>query len=139
MNIFDPVSGVQNSVVQPGEPTLLSMVQVPGPVMLAPVPIPQDTYTPLEFAAVTIAIASAATIGSNMVDVQNGTMSKTRAVVNGLAKGTAASLILSLTDKKSLADIGITAAALAGAGYLIDKVMKKGPDALCDSRETETP
>jgi len=130
MNIFDPVSGLQNSVVQPGEPTLLSMVQVPGPVMLAPVPIPQDTYTPLEFAAVTIAIASAATIGSNMVDVQNGTMSKTRAVVNGLAKGTAASLILSLTDKKSLADIGITAAALAGAGYLIDKVMKKGPGRL---------
>jgi hypothetical protein len=74
-----------------------------------------------------------------MADVQNGTMSKTRAVVNGLAKGTAASVILSLTDKKSLVDIGITAAALAGAGYLIDKVMKKGPDVLCDSRETETP
>nr|WP_320189932.1 hypothetical protein [uncultured Desulfobacter sp.] len=139
MNIFDPVLGPQDSEVQPAEPTLRSMVQVPGPVMLAPVPIPQDTYSPLEFAAVTIAIASAATIGSNMVDVQNGTMSITQSLVNGLVKGTAASLILSLTDKKSLENIGITAAALAGAGYLIDKVMKKGPDALCESRETETP
>lgn len=128
MNIFDPVLGPQDSVGQ-----------VPNPVMLAPVLIPRDTYSPLEFAAITIAIASAATIGSNMADVQNGTMSKTRAVVNGLVKGTTASLILSLTDKKNLADIGMTAAALAGAGYLIDKVMKKGPDTLCDSRETETP
>jgi len=139
MNIFDPVLESQVSVPQPVASTPQSMVQVPGPVMLAPVPIPQDTYTPLEFAAVTIAIASAATIGSNMADVQNGTMSITRAVVNGLAKGTAASVILSLSDKKSLTDIGITAVALAGAGYLIDKVMKKGPDAPCDSRETETP
>lgn len=139
MNIFDPVLGTQDPVTQPAAPTLRSMVQVPGPVMFAPVPIPQDAYTPLEFAAVTIAVASAATIGSNMVDVQNGTMSKSRAVVNGLLKGTAASLILSLTDKKSLADIGITAAALAGAGYLIDKAMKKGPDTICDTRETETP
>ncbi len=101
MNIFDPVLGSQNSVLQSAEPTLRPMIQVPKPVMLAPVPIPQDTYTPLEFAAVTIAIASAATIGSNMVDVQNGSMGKTRAVVNGLVKGTAASLILSLTPKKA--------------------------------------
>ncbi|MGD9824366.1 hypothetical protein, partial [Desulfobacter sp.] len=106
---------------------------------LAPIPVPRDTYTPLEFAAITITIASAATIGSNMVDVHNGTMSKAQAVVNGLAKGTAASLILSLTDKKTLVDIGITAAALAGAGYLIDKIMKKGPDASCNSRGTDAP
>ncbi|WP_320041866.1 hypothetical protein [uncultured Desulfobacter sp.] len=139
MKIFDLVLGPQESVVQSAEPTLRSMVQVPGPPMFAPIPIPQDAYTPLEFAAVTIAVASAATIGSNMVDVQNGTMSKPRAVVNGLLKGTAASLILSLTDKKSLVDIGITAAALAGAGYLIDKAMKKGPDTICEPRETETP
>lgn len=139
MNIFDPVLAPQDSQVQPAAPTLGSMGQVPGPVMFVPVPIPQDTYSPLEFVALTIVIASAATIGSNMVDVQNGTMSKKRAMANGLVKGTAASLILSLTEKKSLADIGITAAALAGAGYLIDKVMKKGPNTLCDSRETETP
>ena len=107
--------------------------------MLAPIPVPQDTYSPLEFAAITITLASAATIGSNMVDVRNGTMTRTKAVVNGIAKGTAASLILSLTDKKSLADIGITAAALAGAGYLIDTIMKKGPDALRDTRETDAP
>nr|WP_319490399.1 hypothetical protein [uncultured Desulfobacter sp.] len=139
MNIFDPILGVQDSVTQPAEPAFGAMDQVPGPPMFAPIPIPQDAYTPLEFAAVTIAVASAATIGSNMVDVQNGTMSKPRAVINGLLKGTAASLILSLTDKKSLVDIGITAAALAGAGYLIDKAMKKGPDTICDTRETETP
>lgn len=136
MNIFNPVLVPQESVAQP---TLLSMVQAPGPVMLAPVPVPQDTYPPWEFAALTIALASAATIGANVADVQNGTMSKTQAVVNGLAKGTAASVILSLTDKKSLADIGITAAALAGAGYFIDKIMKKGPDASCAPRGTEAP
>ena len=133
MNIFDPVLAPQDPALRPVGPILPSMVQVPGPVMLAPIPVPQDSYTPLEFAAITITIASAATIGSNMVDVQNGTMSKTQAVVNGLAKGSAASLILSLADKKSLVDIGITAVALAGAGYLIDKIMKKGPDASCDA------
>ena len=137
MNIFDPILAPQNPPFLPEEPALLSMVQVPGPVILAPVPVPQDTYPPLEFAAITVTIASAATIGSNIADVQNGTMSKTQAVVNGLAKGTAASLILSLTDKKSLVDNGITAAALAGAGYLIDKIMKKGPDTSCAPRGTE--
>jgi hypothetical protein len=139
MNLFDPVLAPQDPALRPAEPTLLSMVQVPGPVMLAPIPVPQDTYTPLEFAAITITIASAATIGSNMVDVHNGTMTRTQAVVNGLVKGSAASLILSLTDKKSLVDIGMTAAALAGAGYLIDKIMKKGPDASCAPRGTDAP
>ena len=149
MNIFDPVLTPQDPAHQSESPTLLSMiqqiggqqigVQQPGPVILAPVPVPQDTYTPLEFAAITITIASAATIGSNIVDVQSGAMSKTQAVANGLAKGTAASLILSLTDKKSLVDIGKTAAVLAGAGYLIDKIMKKGPDVLCDPREKKAP
>ncbi|PIE62562.1 MAG: hypothetical protein CSA25_04495 [Desulfobacter postgatei] len=139
MKIFDPVLAPQNPAPQPEVPTLLPLAQQPGSVMLAPIPVPQDTYTPLEFAAITICLASAATIGANMVDVQNGTMSKTQAVVNGLAKGAAASVILSLTDKKSLVDIGITAAALAGTGYAIDKLMKKGLDVLCDLRETEAP
>lgn len=139
MNIFDPILAPQNPTLRSEAPTLVSMVQVPGPVMFAPIPVPRDTYTPLEFAAVIITLASAATIGSNIVDVQNGTMSKTRAVINGLAKGTAASLILSLTDKKSWGDVGITAAALAGVGYLIDKLMKKDPDDLCDPRETQAP
>lgn len=137
MNIFDPVLAPQNPILRPVEPSLPTMAQVPGPGMLMPVPVPQDAYTPLEFAAITITIASAATIGSNMVDVHNGTLSKSQAIINGLAKGTAASVILSLTDKKSLVDIGITAAALAGAGYLIDKIMKKGPDDLCEPRVTD--
>jgi len=137
MNIFDPVLAPQNSILRPAEPTLPSLVQALGPVRLVPVPVLQESYPPLAFAAITI--ASAATIGSNMVDVQNGTMSKTQAVVNGLAKGTAASLILSLTDRKSLVGIGMTAAALAGAGYLIDTIMKKGPEAPCASRGTDAP
>jgi len=137
MNIFDPVLTPQNPAPPSAEPILPSTVQAPGPVMFAPIPVPQDTYTPFEFAAITITIASAATIGSNMVDVRNGSMSKTKAVVNGLIKGSAASLILSLTDKKSLVDIGITAATLAGAGYVIDNLMKKGPDASCDPPGTD--
>ncbi|PIE70010.1 MAG: hypothetical protein CSA22_10160 [Deltaproteobacteria bacterium] len=107
--------------------------------MFAPIPVPQDTYTPLEFAAITIVLASAATIGANMVDVQKGRLSKTRAVLNGFAKGTAASLILSLTDKKNVVDIGITASALAGAGYVIDKLMKKDRKGLCAAPGEDRP
>ncbi|WP_321495684.1 hypothetical protein [uncultured Desulfobacter sp.] len=139
MKFIDPVLMPQTQVVQSTEPTLPTMVQAPGPFMFAPIPVPQDTYTPLGFATIIITIASAATIGSNMVDVHNGTMSKTQAVINGFAKGTAASLILSLTNKKSLADIGMTAAALAGTGYLIDKIMKKGPEASCPPGGTDAP
>ncbi|WP_035239125.1 hypothetical protein [Desulfobacter vibrioformis] len=132
MNSFDPVLAPQNSILRPAESTLPSLSQAFGPV-----PVPRESYPPLALAAITI--ASAATIGSNMVDVQNGTMSKTQAVLNGLAKGTAASLILSLTGRKSLVDIGMTAAALAGAGYLIDTIMKKGPEAPCATRGTDAP
>ncbi len=139
MNLFDPVLTPQDLTLNPPDTSLPAISQVPRSVMFAPIPVPQDTYTPLEFAAITIILASAATIGANMVDVQNGSLTKARAVVNGLAKGTAASLILSLTDKKSVLDIGITASALAGAGYLIDKVMKKDREALCAAPGEDLP
>jgi len=42
MNIFDPVLAPQNPALRPEESALLSMVQVPGPVMLAPVSVPQE-------------------------------------------------------------------------------------------------
>lgn len=102
-------------------------VPQPGPVsgILRPAPIPEEQFTPLGFMAATLTIASAATIGANMVEVDNGTMTKCQAVVNGVAKGTAASVILSLTPKKTVLDIALTAAALAGTGYAIDRIMKK--------------
>ncbi len=139
MHLFDPVLTPQDPRFKPPEAVLPSSDQTARSVMFAPIPVPQDTYTPLEFATITIVLASAATIGANMVDVQNGTLSKTLAVVNGVAKGTAASLILSLTDKKNVVDIGITASALAGAGYLIDKLMKKDRATMCAAPGEDLP
>ena len=89
--------------------------------------------------AATLTIASAATIGSNMVDVKNGTMGTRTAVINGLAKGAAASLILSLTPKDSTVQVGLTAAALAGAGYMIDRSMKKNRQDICEIQEPAAP
>ncbi len=121
-------AGSARPVFLTSDGTGLALTPAPGP-FFAPIPIPQDTYTPLEFAAATLAIASAATIGANMVDVQNNTMTGTKAVVNGIAKGAAATVILSLTPKKTVWEIALTAAALAGAGYAIDRAMKPKPHA----------
>ena len=102
----------------------------PAPVF-QPIPIPADRYSPLGFGAATLTIASAATIGANMVDVHNGAMTPPQAVANGIAKGVLATVILSVTPKKSTLDVLVTAAALAGAGYAVDRMMKK--------RKGETP
>lgn len=71
-----------------------------------------------------------------MVDVKNGTMTKKQALVNGIAKGAAASVVLSLTEKKNIVEIALAAAALAGTGYAIDRMMKKNKDEIC--RVTES-
>ncbi len=137
MQIFD---SILNPDTAPEDPLAFqTLVQVPGPAMLQPIPVDQGQFTTLGFMSATLAIASAATIGANMVEVQNGTMGVKDAVVNGLAKGVAASVILAVTPKENTAEIALTAAALAGAGYLIDKSMKKKPEAICGKPEAETP
>lgn len=45
MNIFDPVLALQDPVLRTAEPAMRSLAQEPGPVMLAPLPLPQDPYT----------------------------------------------------------------------------------------------
>ncbi len=135
MNIQSPVQAPVQQPFLAADTTPIPVTPVPGPALFAPIPIPREQFPAWEFAAITVTIASAATLGSNMVDVQNGTLSKSAAVANGLAKGVAATVILSLTEKKTLLDIGLTAAALAGAGYMIDRIMKKAPESSCDTPE----
>lgn len=133
MNIFDPILLPQTAIPAPAAIPTATPVQRPLP--LQPIPVPQDRYTTFGFMAATLTIASAASIGSNMVDVRNGTMDTGTAVVNGLAKGAAASLILALTPKDTSVQVGLTAAALAGAGYYIDRSMKKNKQEICEIRE----
>jgi hypothetical protein len=78
-----------------------------------------------------LTIASAVSIGSNLTDVGNGAMTIPEAVLNGLAKGAAASLILHATSRSTAAQVALAAAVLAGAGYLIDSAMKKSKQELC--------
>ena len=134
MNIFDPILLPRT---EESPPVLIpTTAPVQRPLPLQPIPVPQDRYTTVGFMAATLTIASAASIGSNMVDVRNGTMDTGTAVINGLAKGAAASLILSLTPKDTSVQIGLTAAALAGAGYYIDRAMKKNKQEICEVRES---
>ena len=128
MELFDLRPGKGFSEAPPS----LSLVRIPGPLMARPIPVPQDQYTPLGFIAATLTIASAATIGANLVDVRNGTMSKGGAVVNGLVKGAVVTMILSLSDKNTPLGIGLTATGLACAGYVIDRTMKKNRDKICE-------
>lgn len=104
----------------------------PLPVQVAPVP----QFTPTGTAITTLTIASAVTIGSNMVDVQNGSMTIPQAVMNGVVKGTAATLILDSTARKTALQVALAAGILAGAGYLIDSAMKNKSQQLCTIEES---
>ncbi len=73
---------------------------------------------------VPLVMASAMAVGANWVDVRNGVMTPERAVLNGVAKGTAASLILQVLSRRTSVQLALATAALAGAGYLIDSAMK---------------
>jgi len=79
----------------------------------------------------TLTLASAVSIGSNMLDVQNGAMTIPQALLNGVVKGTAATLILNVTARSSVLQVAMAAGVLAGAGYLIDSSMKKNRQKLC--------
>ncbi len=79
----------------------------------------------------TLSLASAVSIGSNWVDVCNGAMTPAQAILNGFAKGAAATLILRATTRSTPVQIVMAAGVLAGAGFLIDSAMKKSKRELC--------
>jgi len=98
--------------------------------------VPQ--YTPVGTLITTLTIASAVTIGSNMVDVQNGSMTMPQALLNGVAKGSAATLILNSTARNTTLQVVMAAGVLASAGYLIDSAMKKNKqEQLYSSKEAQ--
>jgi hypothetical protein len=79
----------------------------------------------------TLGIASAVSIGSNWRDVRHGAMTPAQAVLNGMAKGAAATLILKATTRSTPLQIVLAMGVLAGAGFLIDSTMKKDKRELC--------
>ena len=99
------------------------------PMQQTVVPAPQ--FTTVGTLAATLTIASALSIGSNMVDVRNGAMTTGQAVLNGVAKGTAASLIIAETSRSTTLQVVMAAAVLGSAGFLIDTAMKKNKEELC--------
>ncbi|MBL0712381.1 MAG: hypothetical protein JJV98_01660 [Desulfosarcina sp.] len=70
-----------------------------------------------------VLLASAIAIGTNMVDVKRGSMSLGMAMLNGLAKGTTATLILAATNRLSIPSVIVTAGTLAVAGFAIDHIV----------------
>nr|WP_321465115.1 hypothetical protein [uncultured Desulfobulbus sp.] len=86
-----------------------------------------------------LTIASAVSIGSNWVDVRNGAMIPAQAVLNGMAKGAAATLILKATSRSTPLQIALAATVLAAAGYMIDATMKKSKRELCAVDATVKP
>ncbi len=86
---------------------------------------PEPPATTLGTVAATLTVASAASIGSNWLDVQRGRMAPVDAVVNGLAKGTAVTVILNSTTRSTALQVGLVAGVLAGTAYIIDSAMKK--------------
>lgn len=78
-----------------------------------------------------LGIASAMSIGSNWVEVHRGMLTPTQAVVNGLVKGVAATMIIQATRRSTPLQVVLAASVLAGAGYMIDAAMKKSKNELC--------
>lgn len=79
----------------------------------------------------TLGIASAVSIGSNWLDVRHGAITPNQAILNGVAKGAAATLILKATSRSTPLQIVLAMGVLAGAGFLIDSAMKKDKRELC--------
>ncbi|PIE73553.1 MAG: hypothetical protein CSA20_02520 [Deltaproteobacteria bacterium] len=103
----------------------LSPVQSASP---APFGTPGEVVT-------TLTLASAVSIGSNMIEVQRGTMPLSRAVFNGVAKGAAAALIVQTISRSSVLQVALAASVLASAGYVIDTIMKPQPAAAPQTAE----
>lgn len=105
--------------------------------ILASTPVQLVQAAPFSsFASITatLVVASAASIGTNMLAVKNGELTLPLAVVNGIAKGAAASYILSKTTRSTAGEIVVAASLLAGAAYFIDAKMKKNvlPDEIAE-------
>lgn len=95
------------------------------PVAPGQVALQGEPFTIYGNIAAGLTIASAATIGSNLVDVKNGTMTLPQALANGVIKGAAVSYILARTSRSTTTEVLLAAGILAGAGYFIDTQMKK--------------
>lgn len=123
------------NTIFPAEPVFLQPSAHPQqPTQQAVVPAPQ--FTTVGTLTATLTIASAISIGSNMVDVKNGAMTTGQAVLNGMAKGAAATLIMNATARSTILQVAMAAAVLAGAGFLIDTTMKKNKEELCHLGES---
>lgn len=96
-----------------------------------PETVPMPQFSSVGSVAATLTIASALSVGTNMVDVRNGAMTKSQAVVNGVVKGTVATVILNATTRGTALQVVMAAGVLAGAGFMIDSVMKKDRKELC--------
>ncbi len=132
MNIPNsPLNVIPNGDTRQSYYTMNSLQQPP----VTPAQVPLPAKTTIGTVTTTVTLASALAIGANMVDVKNGTMSMTGAVLNGLAKGSVASLILSATLRPTPQSVAIVAGMLAGAGFLIDSKMKKKKEKLGRSIE----
>ncbi len=132
MEPFNPITPIApQTMIDSATVTTAPRVWIPIQ-SIHPTPIPEENFTPTEFAVATIAVASAATIGSNLVEVKKGTMTSKMAITNAVVKGAAASVILTLTPKQTALDIALTAVALAGAGYAVDRIMKKSAAEICE-------
>ena len=112
MNVSYKVGGMNQSFTV--SPPVSPVQQVAG-----------EPFSQVGRLAATLTIASAATIGANLVDVRDGAMTMPQAIFNGLAKGAAVSYILSRTTRSTTGEVLVAAGLLAGAGYLIDSQMKK--------------
>lgn len=115
--------------------TNTSQAVIPGvPIQAQTIPqMPSagPPFSPAGTLAVTLTVASAFSIGSNMVDVKNGSMTTGQAIVNGLAKGVATSVILAATTRSTVGQVALAAGVLFGTGYLVDSAMKKDREELC--------
>ncbi len=72
----------------------------------------------------TFMIASAMSVGANLVDVRQGRRSFSHALINGFAKGAVSTMIVSGPVPDTPVKVAGTIGLLAGAGYIIDSVME---------------
>ena len=121
MNISNsPLNVIQNGDTRQSYYPMNAVPQSP----VGPTQVPLSTMSTIGSVTTTLTLASALAIGANMVNVRNGTMSISGAFVNGLVKGTAASLIMSATIPSTPQKVALVAGFLAGAGFLIDSNMQ---------------
>lgn len=88
-------------------------------------PVSSHLVNPVGLVVTTLVLSSAVAVGSNLVDVRNRSMSLSQAVLNGLSKGAAASLILHAASRRTPLQVAMTTGVLVATGFLVDSAMKK--------------